>query len=144
MRVWYQCEEPERTNGTLGLAIGINRLSDNLQIAQFSTCNVCRDEELAGYSDAPFRVRAGLEGYLEAHFEHLQLIEGDYVLSLGILPNVPNAIDFYEYHHMRYRLPVIRAGCPSTAVFYPFVRWGHVVLSEERAQFRYHPAETLP
>src|SRR5262249_25456258 len=50
MRVWYECEEPEGTSGTLGLAIGINRLSDNLQIAQFSTCNVCRDEELVDYS----------------------------------------------------------------------------------------------
>jgi hypothetical protein len=134
MRVWYVCDDPEKVEDTLGLAVGINRRTDNLLVAQFSTVNVRRDEELAGYADAPFRTRAGRKGYLEANFAHLQLLEGDYALSLGIAPNVPNTIDFYEYHHMRYRLTVIRTGCPSIAVFYPHVRWEHVISEHEAAR----------
>ncbi len=125
LRIHYDCENPESLDRTLGLAIGISRSGDHLQVAQFSTVNPRRDEEMRQYDDAPYRTRAGRSGIIEAHFPHLELLAGEYLLSFGLLPNEPGVVDFNEYHHMRYLLRVARTGYPSGAVYYPNVSWRH-------------------
>ncbi len=83
-----------------------------LLINQFGTTNVKRDEEIAAYGDAPFRTKAKASGILETRFEPLQLLEGDYLVSFGILPNRPSIVDFYEYHHQLYKIRVSRGVIP--------------------------------
>jgi ABC-type polysaccharide/polyol phosphate transport system ATPase subunit len=126
IRVHYHCEGalPEES---LGLGIAINRESDLLLISNFSTSNVKRDEELADYAAAPFRKRPGRSGHLEAVLDPFQLHEGSYVLSLGLLANRPGNSEFYEYHHFGYRISVQRTGFPNGAIYYPQVRWAHVI-----------------
>jgi energy-coupling factor transporter ATP-binding protein EcfA2 len=125
IRVHYSCEHPEKLDETLGLAIGIERRPDMLLAAQLSTVNPARDEELRDYTKAPFRSKAGRTGVIEAVFPAFELMAGDYSLSLGLLPNAPGLSEFYEYHHRRYSLTVLRSGYPSGAVFYPAVQWHH-------------------
>lgn len=126
LRVHYECEEPNSIEGTLGLSLAFNRRSDLISVAQFSTVNPVRDEELADYFEASYRIKARRKGILEAHFPHLELLAGDYLLSLGILPNVPGTADFHEYHHMRYLVQVMRTGYPSGSIFHPLVNWRHI------------------
>jgi ABC-type polysaccharide/polyol phosphate transport system ATPase subunit len=125
VRVHYECPRRGPEDETLGLAIGIQRKSDTMLVAQFSTVNPPRDEDMRDYDRAPFRTPYGKSGVIEARFENFELMAGDYLLSLGILPNLPGRAEFYEYHHQRYELVVLRGGYPSGAIFHPHVDWSH-------------------
>jgi ABC-type polysaccharide/polyol phosphate transport system ATPase subunit len=121
--VHYTChgEIPEET---LGLGIGIERESDLALIAQFSTVLPAGNETIE-YADAPFRRQASKSGVISAVLPSLQMMNGDFLVSLGVLPNIPGAVDFYEYRHRSYKLRVVAAGYPSGATFYPLVEWEH-------------------
>jgi ABC-type polysaccharide/polyol phosphate transport system ATPase subunit len=121
--VHYTChgEIPE---GTLGLRIGIERESDPALITQFGTILPAGTETQA-YADAPFRRQASKCGVISAVFPSLQMMNGDFLVSVGLLPNIPDAVDFYEFRHRGYKLRVIAAGYPSGAAFYPLVEWEH-------------------
>ncbi|WP_420561195.1 ABC transporter ATP-binding protein [Tepidicaulis sp.] len=129
LRVWYEKDDAFEEEQTLGLAIGIHKAPEMTLINQFSTVNVKRDEDLLSYGGESFRKKAFKKGYIEARISPLQLLEGEYLVSFGLLPNIPSGTEFYEYHHQRYRLVVQRAGYPSPAVFYPMVSWKHEATS---------------
>lgn len=125
LRVYYQTE-PDSVGVSMGLAVAIEREHDLILITNFSTCNVANDNELPVYRDMPCRqTKAVKNGYIEAVIFPLQLLEGRYLVSLGLIPNNPLEVKFYEYHHRRYRLIVSRAGYPSGALFYPILEWNH-------------------
>ena len=115
---------------TVGMAVGIERASDFALITQFSTCNVMSDADYAAYDEAAFRQRARRSGVIEARLTPLQLLEGHYLVSIGLIPNIPYCADFWEYHHRSYRLSVPRDGFPSGAIFYPRVEWNNDVWVE--------------
>jgi energy-coupling factor transporter ATP-binding protein EcfA2 len=121
--VHYTCDG-EMPEETLGLGIGIERESDLVLIAQFSTV-LPSGNETTEYAEAPFRRRASKSGVISAVFPSLQMMNGDFLVSLGVLPNIPGAVDFYEYRHRSYKLRVVAAGYPSGAAFYPMVEWEH-------------------
>ena len=121
--VRYHCEG-ELPQETLGLAIGIERERDLLLMAQFNTVNPAGNE-LVEYGDASFRVPPGMSGEISATLPDLQMLEGDYMISIGVQANTPGVVDFYEYRHRTYRVTVVAAGYPSGAVYYPIVRWDH-------------------
>ena len=133
IRVWYRCEG-DLPRDTLGLAVAISREHDLLLVSNFSTNNVKTDEELGDYDSAPFRRRPGRSGYVEAKVEPIQMLAGNYIVSVGLLANRPGNPEFYEYHHFGYRISVERTGFSSGAVFYPEVAWDHVITdnAEER------------
>lgn len=122
--VEYTCPPDEIPYETLGLAIGIEREADLELIAQFSTCNYAGNE-VGHYLDAPFRKRAAEKGVVSARLPRNQFLAGRFLVSLGVIPNVPGASEFYEYHHRAYRLNVVNPGFHSGAVFYPLVQWSH-------------------
>ena len=133
IRVHYSCpgEIPEPT---LGMAVAINREHDLLSVCQFSTARVTRDTELRDYDGAPYRRRAGRSGILEARLAPLQLADGDYIVSVGILPNAPNIVEFYDYHHYHYRITIVRDGSSlAGTVFYPLVSWRHQLPADAEA-----------
>jgi Wzt C-terminal domain len=127
LEVDYVCPDAETLEGTLGLSLAINRRSDLLSIATFSTVNPVRDIDLATYDAAPYRKRAGRYGRITCAFPHFELLEGEYLLSLGLQQNIPSTSDFYEYHHLRFILRVIRNGYPSGSVFQPDIEWSHAL-----------------
>jgi hypothetical protein len=86
---------------------------------------VKRDAEFADYDRAPFRKRAGRTGYLEAVMDPVQLNVGKYLLTVGLLANIPYNVDFYELHQYLYEFSVIRDGHSFCSVFYPQVTWAH-------------------
>ena len=127
VRVCYSCEN-EIPEETLGLAIAINRAADLLPIAQFGTGNVIRDADAHEYDRAPFRKKAGRRGFIQATIDPIQLAEGEYIWSLGLLPNAPGVVEFYEYHHYYYHIAIVRDGHPMAGlIFYPMVHWTHEV-----------------
>ncbi|NNL86590.1 MAG: ABC transporter ATP-binding protein, partial [Myxococcales bacterium] len=111
---------------TVGLAVSIIRESDFIRVAAFNTNQVRTDEELEDYENAPFRSASGRSGTISAAINPLQLQPGSYLVSLGLLPNRPGEIEFYEYHHLSYKFDVSRTGFPEPAVFYPLVTWSAV------------------
>lgn len=121
--VYYFCHN-QIPDETLGLYIAIERESDLVLIAQFSTV-LPAGIETHPYADAPFRRKPSKAGVISAVFPSLQMMNGDFLVSLGLLPNIPNAVDYYEYRPRRYKLRVVAAGYPSGAAFYPFVEWDH-------------------
>ena len=124
VRVWYHCEGavPEET---LGVAMAVNRKGDMLSCMQFNTSNVKKDSEFTSYEQAPFRRRAGRTGYLEATIDPLQLNTGQYLLTVGLLANIPYNVNFYELHQYFYEFSVVRDGHVFDSVFYPMVSWDH-------------------
>lgn len=125
LRVYY-CAENDHVGLSLGLAVAIERESDFLLISNFSTCTVANDNEISNYNNSPYRrTKSVKSGFIEAIISPLQLLEGRYVVSLGLLPNTPLETDFYEYHHRRYRLIVARTGFASGALIYPILQWNH-------------------
>ena len=123
IEVAYNCPEGEIPFDTLGLAIAIERERDLLLISQFSTVN------FAGYETAdtmfPFKKVAKSKGVIGVKLPALQLLEGRYLVSLGLLPNIPGRVDFYEYHHRVYKIAITPAAYQSGAVFYPIAKWFH-------------------
>lgn len=125
IRVHYSCPD-EIPADTLGMAVGINRLGDLVSICQFSTARVTRDVELADYLDQPYRRKPWRAGIVEACIDPIQLADGQYLVSLGLLPNSPSVVEFYEYHHYFYPIAIIRDGFSITGTaFSPLVTWKH-------------------
>ncbi|MCP3902001.1 MAG: ABC transporter ATP-binding protein [Planctomycetes bacterium] len=124
IRVWYHCEGaiPEET---LGMGVTFVRESDWTNVMQFNTTNVLRDADFADYDKAPYRQQAGRTGYIEACIEPLQLNEGTYALSIGLLANRPYNVDCYELHQFTHRVSIARDGSVFNAIFRPVVRWEH-------------------
>lgn len=128
VEVEYSCPAEFIPVDTLGLAIGIERESDLTPICQFSTANIAGNEQVP-YGEAEFRKAAGTRGILRLVIPKLQMLNGIYLLSLGIVPNVPGTQEFYEYRHRTYKLTIITTGYPSGAAFYPIVEWSHEVIA---------------
>ena len=98
IEVEYSCNENDLPIETLGLAIGIERESDLTLISQFSTVNYAGNETVP-YREAPFRTHAGTKGIIRARLPNYSLLAGKYLLSLGLMPNIPGSSEFYEYRH---------------------------------------------
>lgn len=124
VRVHYRCVGPLPSE-TLGLAIAINRKGDLLPVFQFNTSNPQTHDDRAHYAEAPFRTRPGARGRIEARLDPLQLAADEYLLSVGLLPNVPDVWEFYEYHHLTHEFRVIAGETRFGGVAYPLVAWAH-------------------
>ena len=125
VRVTYRCDD-EPPPDTLGLAIGFHRETDMSPICQFSTARVPRDADLETYLSAPYRLRAGRVGTFEARMAPIQIADGTYLVSIGLLPNRPDSVDFYEFRYLFYRISIIRDGHTLLGLsFYPLVEWEH-------------------
>lgn len=128
IRVDYHLEGEAPTQA-LGVGVGIERDRDLLPVAQFSTIqpsgHLLQDQAMTASLGAARR-----RGTMLIDLGELQLLEGDYLVSLGLLPNVPGHVDFYEYHHRVYRFRVIPAGYQSGAVMYPRVRYSNIERTE--------------
>lgn len=124
IRVAYSCDGPV-PNESLGMAVSINRPADITVVNQFNTHCYRSDDDIAHYHAAPHRTQPGEDGVFEARIDPVQLNAGDYLLSVGLLPNVHDQWDFYEYHHLAYRFRVVNTGWPFNGPFYPLVEWEH-------------------
>jgi lipopolysaccharide transport system ATP-binding protein len=123
IEVHYVCDgdPPEQP---LGFSMTIEREKDLLRMAQFNTCNPSgRESDLDAI--VSYERNPGRKGIVSCTMPELQMLEGDYLLSLALQPNIPGLNDYYEYHQRVHRFKVIPAGYESGAVFYPFVEWRH-------------------
>ena len=126
IHVEYHCDDPASiSENPLGVAIGIRRESDDILVAQFSSANPRDDEGYVVNSGSRNSKKAMNSGVIVACFPDNQLLAGEYVFSIGLLPGLPGCTDFYELHHKRYRFSILRSGYPSGAIFYPNVDWKH-------------------
>jgi lipopolysaccharide transport system ATP-binding protein len=124
IEVHYECHgaiPPE----DIALAFGIERERDLLMISQFGTSNASGNLSRDRKIDAMSR-RAWQRGKIVACMKENQFLEGDYLISLGILPRLEGVVDFYEYRHRFYRISIIPAGYRSGAVIYPNVYYEHI------------------
>jgi ABC-type polysaccharide/polyol phosphate transport system ATPase subunit/SAM-dependent methyltransferase len=124
VRVHYRCDGPPPRE-TLGMALALNRKHDLLGVSQCYTQNLGPREDLKSYNYAPYRVRAGERGTIEATLTPLQLQPGEYLLSVGLLANVPCNWQFYEYHHFGYELCVSNPTDFFGALTYARASWRH-------------------
>ena len=127
IEVHYSCTD-EIPEYALGFVMTIERESDLLRVAQFSTCNAS-GRLLDEAKIAKFERRPGRSGVISCTMPELQMMEGDYILSLALQPNISGLNDYYEYHQRVHRFTVIPAGYPSASAFYPLVEWSHVPLT---------------
>ncbi|MBI3411949.1 MAG: ATP-binding cassette domain-containing protein [Planctomycetes bacterium] len=130
IRIHYHCEGPPPTE-TLGMALSLNCKDDLFGVSQAYTQNLRPGETPASYVTAPYRRRAGPKGIFEATLSPLQLRPGEYLLSVGLVPNVPCNWEFYEYHHFGYELTVVSDGDDFGALTYANVKWEHLTSSAE-------------
>ena len=76
------------------------------------------------YDFAEFRRKPAATGTLLLEFPYMPLQKGEYILSLGLLPNVPSCWEFYEYRHFYYKITVDSGGMDIGApiIFKPNTR----------------------
>ena len=86
VEVDYSCPAEYLPFELLGLAIGIERENDLALIAQFNTVNYVGNETV-GYHEAPHRKVPATHGVMRAFLPRLQMMNGSYLLSLGLIPN---------------------------------------------------------
>lgn len=132
IRVTYECDGP-LPKESLGMALAINKPGDLACVNQFNTHCYRTDEDIVHYHQARFRTPPAAHGVFEAHINPLQLNEGEYLLTLGLLPNIHNEWLFYEYHHTAYTFTVTNPGQPFGGPFYPQVEWKHEALKPAQA-----------
>jgi hypothetical protein len=108
LKIAYYCKDavPEET---LGIALAVNRLADLEPVFQWYSQFIRPDESPDRYLKAPFRVRPSRRGTIELTFAYAPFRQGDYILSVGLLPNVPGTWEFYEYRHLFYSFHVADA-----------------------------------
>jgi hypothetical protein len=126
--VHYSCPE-NLSKHNLGFVMTIEREADLLRVAQFNTCNPSGRDDSRKVISA-FERPPGRKGVLSCNMPELQLLEGDYILSLALQPNVAGLNEYYEYHQRVHRFTVIPAAYTSGAVFYPFVEWRHMIMEQ--------------
>jgi ABC-type polysaccharide/polyol phosphate transport system ATPase subunit len=124
IRVSYYCDGP-RPEETLGMAICINRAADLTPVTQFNTHCYRTEDDILRYHEAPYRTKPSASGVMEARIAPVQFNKGDYLLSVGLLPNLHDQWSFYEYHHHAYEFKVVNSGFANGGFFYPMVDWTH-------------------
>jgi lipopolysaccharide transport system ATP-binding protein len=132
LRVHYELapDASDESLANVGVACAIHRSSDFSLISCFNTNRHHSDTDIDTYHEVPYRKGKHRKGVVEATLPFLQITQGSFYLSLGILPNFNNQVDFYEYRHFFYEIAVLRNGYPETGAFYPMVSWEH--LSESK------------
>jgi hypothetical protein len=125
LRVAYECLLEEVPPASCGLAVAFTSTPEHQAVMYFNTNYPHSDDEIARYDSLPFRQYRGRRGVIEAHIPALQLKAGEYLVSLGILPNQQEFHQFYEYRHLAYRVAVLPNGYPEPSVFYANVAWSH-------------------
>jgi ABC-type polysaccharide/polyol phosphate transport system ATPase subunit/SAM-dependent methyltransferase len=125
VRVHYHCNgtPPQET---LGMAIALNRKHDLLGVSQCYTQNLEPHEDLKSYTQAPHRLPPAEQGTMEVTLNPLQLQPGEYLLSVGLLANIPCNWEFYEYHHFGYEIRVSNPSDTFGALTYARAKWRHV------------------
>jgi lipopolysaccharide transport system ATP-binding protein len=123
IEVCYHCEGPLPTE-RLGVAVAVNRLGDLAPVFQWFTQDIMPTETRETYDLAEFRRKPAPKGTLVLEFPYMPLQKGEYILSLGLLPNVPSCWEFYEYRHFYYKITVDSGGLDIGApiIFKPNMR----------------------
>lgn len=123
LRVGYECLLDAVPDVSCGLAVALTSVPDHQAVMYFNTNYPHSDAEILTYDQQEFRRYRGATGFIEARIPHLQVKAGEYLVSLGILPNQQDFHRFYEYRHLVYRIAVLPNGFPEPSVFYAQVEW---------------------
>jgi hypothetical protein len=129
LRVHYECLLAEIPDASCGVASAFTLVKTMEHIMYFNTNYPHSDDELAGYDSAEFRKYRGRRGVVEGLVHELQLKAGDYLLTVGIVPNDPGPHQFYEIHFLEYRITVQSNGKRFEGLFYPKVCVSHSPLN---------------
>lgn len=112
----------------LGVALGFNDAATGKSIAQFGTVTVLDTQELETYGQRAFDRVPGRTGTFVTHLPRLELTEGEYLLSVGLLPaRANNNYEFYDYrgYHMRFR--VVASMFSPPCIYVPTAEYRHEI-----------------
>ena len=116
LKVHYRVDGP-LAGVKVGIALAINVKHDLAPVAQYFTQNIRPFETRETYDQAVDRFFAARRGTLSVSFDYVPFRKGEYVLSIGLLPNEPATWEFYEYRHLYYSFTVDDAGMDLGAFF---------------------------
>ncbi len=138
LQIAYHCKGPPPKE-TLGVALAVNRLGNLEPILQWYTQFIRPDETRETFETASFRGRPARRGMIELSFPYAPMGNGEYLLSIGLLPNAPGTWEFYEYRHFFYAFQVTDVGlCLGAPIFFEpsaveFVALGDQLAANEAA-----------
>ncbi len=95
---------------TLGVALMINTYPDLIAVLQWNSQNMRPTETQSTYNQARFRPLCARSGKIDLKFSGVGFRPGPYLLSVGLLPNLPGIWEFYEYRHFYYKFEVENLG----------------------------------
>lgn len=155
LQVDYECVLPQLPDASCGVAAAFTRSSDMEHVMYFNTNYPHSDQEMQNYYGQEFRKYIGPRGMAEAYFARLQIRPDEYLLTVGIVPNLPSDHEFYELHYLQYPITVLSDGPGIPAAFYPNVNFkykplessddvGDLSINEENAQGNRIAAGQLP
>lgn len=125
LRVSYECLLPNLPEASCGVAAAFTSADELQHVMYFNTNYPHSEWEMRNYDEQPFRKGRYRRGVIEARIPFVQVKPGDYLVSVALLPNMPEAHQFYEQRYLAYRISVAANGFPEPSVFYPMVEWTH-------------------
>lgn len=125
LTVRYECLLAEVPDVSCGVAAAFTRKADMEPTMYFNTNYPHSDAEIAAYEEADFRQFKGRYGVVEGEIAELQVAPGDYLLTVGILPNTPTHHEFYELHYLQYPITVLPGAHEVPGAFWPKVSVTH-------------------
>ena len=143
LRIKYRVDGP-LPDASLGVAISINNRLDLSSVAQFYTQNIRPFETRESYDAAPDRRKPARRGTLDLHFDYVPFRKGEYLLSIGLLPNEPATWEFYEYRHFYYPFFVEDAGMDLGAPVFLDLSLVHRPMEKETLEVGASPADSSP
>ena len=109
IRIHYRVEG-NIPSDSLGIALAVNNKIDLSPVAQYMTQNIRPTETRETYDYAVDRIIPRQNGTIDIEFDYVPFRKGEYLLSIGLLPNLPACWQFYEYRHFYYTFSVDDAG----------------------------------
>jgi ABC-type polysaccharide/polyol phosphate transport system ATPase subunit len=115
----------------LAIAIAIHDANTGQLISQFGTATCLHHQDLLQFGHRKFDRLPGRRGRFTVSMRHLELCQGEYLLSFGLLPARPdNNYEFYDYRGYCKRFRVVSTLFAPPSVFVPNAEYEHCIVEE--------------
>lgn len=129
IEVDYETDRP--IPDPLAVAVAVSDAATGKLIAQFGTATVQSPADLEQYGRRPFDRRPGKRGTFVIDWRTMELAEGEFLLSIGLLPaRANNNFDFLAYRGYAVRFRVAAGMFSPACIFVPSPAYRHEVHEE--------------
>ena len=115
----------------LAIAVAIHDANTGQLISQFGTATCLHHKDLTRFGHREYDHAPGKQGQFSVTMRNLELCQGDYLLSFGLLPARPdNNYEFYDYRGYCKRFRVVSTMFSPPSVFVANAEYEHQITED--------------